>query len=313
MDSQSRKEIRGMKIYDSDFGKQPAALELQVGSAFPSLSEETECCRKKFSDELGLPLPPIKISANAKLKPCECAILLHGVEVEKAESPDLDCGAVREKLEDVVKRNITSFLNQRIVNELLLKVRADNPDVVDDVMFNQKFRVSDLKTILNWLLAEYVPICDMSAIMETIADLGAPNWLVPVFEKIRERLSLSILKKYADKDRKVRVVALSPDISELLLNHFVQTNSNIELPYFHLDIEDDCALKNAMWKKIKAVKEKGRFPVFICPKAVRTIFTNHSWRRFERSDFACVSHEEFECAKPYFRMSIEGVLRLDEK
>lgn len=302
-----------MKIYDSDFGRQPSALELQVGSSFPLLLEETERCRKKFLDELGLPLPPIKISANAKLKPCECVILLHGVEVEKAESPGLDCGAVREKLEDVIKRNITSFLNQRIVNELLLKVRADNPDVVDDVMFNQKFRVSDLKTILNWLLAEYVPICDMSAIMETIADLGAPNWLVPVFEKIRERLSLSILKKYADKDKKVRVIMLSYDVSELLLNHLVQPNSNIELPYSGLKTEDDCALKNAAWKKIKAVKEKDLFPVFVCPKDVRTLFTNHSWRRFERSDFACVSHEEFECAKPNFRMSVEGVLRLDEK
>lgn len=238
-----------MKIYNSDFGRQPTALELQVGSAFPSLLEEVERCRKKFLDELGLPLPPIKISANAKLKPCECVFLLHGVEVEKAEIPDLDCGAVREKLEDVIKRNITSFLNQRIVNELLLKVRADNPDVVDDVMFNKKFCVSDLKTILNWLLAEYVPICDMSAIMETIADLGAPNWLVPVFEKIRERLSLSILKKYADKDKKVRVIMLSYDVSELLLNHLVQPNSNIELPYSGLKTEDDCALKNAAWKK----------------------------------------------------------------
>ena len=302
-----------MKIYDSDFGRQPAALELQVGSSFPSLSEETECCRKKFLDELGLPLPPIKISANANLKPCEYSILLHGVEVEKEESANLDCAAVRNKLESVVKRNITSFLNQRIVNELLLKVRADNPDVVDDVMFNQKFRVSDLKTILNWLLAEYVPICDMSAIMETIADLGAPNWLVPVLEKIRERLSLSILKKYADKDRKVRVVALSPDISELLLNHLVQPNSNIELPYSGLKTEDDCALKNAAWKTIKAVKENGHFPVFICPKDVRTLFANFLVSSYERENFACISVEECECAKSNFSISVEGELRLDEE
>lgn len=302
-----------MKIYDSDFGRQPAALELQAGSSFPSLSEETECCRKKFLDELGLPLPPIKISANAKLKPCECVILLHGVEVEKAESPGLDCGAVREKLEDVIKRNITSFLNQRIVNELLLKVRADNPDVVDDVMFNQKFRVSDLKTILNWLLAEYVPICDMSAIMETIADLGAPNWLVPVFEKIRERLSLSILKKYADKDKKVRVIKVSQELSELLLNHLVQPNSNIELPYSGLNMEDGYKLEKMTSEKIKAIKDKGLFPVFMCHKEVRTLFANFLASSFGRENFACISVEECECAKSNFVISILGELCLDEK
>ena len=302
-----------MKIYDSDFGRQPAALELQVGSIFPSLSEETERCRKKFLDELGLPLPPIKISANAKLKPCECVILLRGVEVEKTEIPDLDCGAVRKKLEDVIKRNITSFLNQRIVNEILLKVRAVNPDVVDDVMFNQKFRVSDLKTILNWLLAEYVPICDMNTIMETIADLGAPNWLVPVLEKIRERLSLSILKKYADKDRTLRVVSLSSDISELLLDHLVQPHSNIELPYSALKPEDSNKLEKAVEKGIHSMTEKVFFPIFMCPKDVRTLFANFLASSFGRENFACISVEECECAKSNFSISVEGELRLDEE
>ena len=72
---------------------------------------------------------------------------------------------IKVHLSEIIKKNITKFLNQCMVNTLINKVRDTNPDVIDDVFFMHHYSTADFKTILNWLLEEDVSIRDMNSIL----------------------------------------------------------------------------------------------------------------------------------------------------
>lgn len=303
-----------MKIYDSEFGRQPEALELQVGSNLPSFLEGAEQCRKKILDELGLPLPPIKVSDSINLKPFETVILLYGTEVAKNENDELDNNAVCVWLEKIVKDNITIFLNQCIVNGLLNKLSDYNPDVIDDVMFFKKFSTSNLKIILNCLLAERVAINDMNAIMETIADYipKIGNNPISLLEKIREKLAYSFMDRLADKNKCVHAIFLSPSISDFLWERLERPSSEIELPYFYLEYKDCERVIKTASEKIQEVKGKSFFPVFICPSEIRPAFSHLLSEYFLREDYSCISIDEYKQVESFFSIVNEGELFLDE-
>lgn len=303
-----------MKIYDSDFIKQPAALEVQVGPSFPSFLEGAERCRKKILDEYGLPLPPIKISPNANLNPFEIAIFLHGTEIVRGENAELNNNTLCSCLEDVVKYNITNFLNQHIVNELLCKLSDCNPDVVDDVMFFKRFPISRLKAILNWLLAERVAINDMNAIMETIVDYIPQVGPDPMdlLEKIREKLACSFMQRFADENKCVHAIILSPSLSDFLWERLADPTADIEPPRFNLEYKDSERLINIASKKMLEVKSKGFFPVFACPEEIRHAFANLLSGHFGSGACACVSAPECESAKFFLSIINEGEMSLDE-
>ena len=109
---------------------------------------------------------------------------------------------IRTHLKEVIKKNLTKFLDQCMVNTLINKVRDRNPDVVDDVFFMHNFSTSKFKTILNWLLEEGISIRDINSILEAIADnLEKTQRPTELLGLVREKLAYQFLPKLADKKK----------------------------------------------------------------------------------------------------------------
>ena len=96
---------------------------------------------------------------------------------------------IKAHLVEIIKKNITKVLNQNLVNQLIIKVREINPDVVDDLFFTKEYTTSELKILLNTLLGSGFSIRDMNTILETIADwLNVCRDKEFLFGKVKEKL-----------------------------------------------------------------------------------------------------------------------------
>ena len=219
---------------------------------------------------------------------------------------------IRVQFTEIISKNIHKFLNQHMVNEIINRLRTQNPDVVDNVMFTHHFSVSNLKIILNWLLEEGVPIRDINTIMETISDyIEENNKLVFLMEKIRERLAYDFIPKYADEDKVVNTIVVSESVGELLYKNLDIPNSGIELPDLLLEKNIDRKLIQSIKECLKTVSEKNTQEIFLCPSCIRTGFSEFLKRTV--GSYPCISEREcLEMNREYTFKKI-GELVINEK
>ena len=167
-------------------------------------------------------------------------------------------------LHEIIKRNITRFLDQCMVNTLINKVRDTNPDVIDEVFFMHNFSTSSFKRILNWLLEEGVSIRDMNTILETIADnIDEPKKPVELMERIREKLAWQFVPKIADEDKNIHVIMISYRLAEALSERIFYPKSNNELPYYAFKPDEKRLFEKEIAEKANHMVEKGYEPVFL--------------------------------------------------
>ena len=211
----------------------------------------------------------------------------------------------------IAYQNRTKILNQCMVNTLVDKVRPTNPDVISDLFFKKGFTTSKLKAVLNFLLAEDVSIRDMNTILETIADYievvtPAP---IKIAEQIRENLALSILSKYADKNKNIHGILVNEKISEKLYDHMTFSTTE-NMPYFALDKDMDELITEKISNYADKMREKDFAPLFIAPKEIRTAFAKFLQSRFY--DCKAISCNEITAVKNKFCFNQEGELDWNE-
>lgn len=209
---------------------------------------------------------------------------------------------IRIHLLQIIRQNITKFLDQSLVNNLINKVRKNNPDVVDNVFFMHEFSTSDLKIILNWLLEDSVSIRDMNTILETIADnLEETKNLVTLMEKIREKLAYSILQQYADENRIVHGILITKELSEFLYNNIYEPENRNELPKIFIDE----IISKEISVAAESMSNKGFYPVFLSVSILRTAIS--SWLRLNYG-MHCISDKEVYAAGKTFAISVDEKL-----
>lgn len=218
---------------------------------------------------------------------------------------------IRLHLSKVIKKNITKFLDQYMVNTLINKVRDKNPDIIDDVFFLHNFSTSNIKTILNWLLEEGVCIRDMNTILEAIADnLEESKRLSELMEKVREKLAWQFLTKIADDKKILHIIKVSPPLAQTLLEHIFIPQAKNELPYFDLPPEDSKKLNAEITKKSDCMKSKGFVPVFLTESNLRTAFSRYIKHYF--GNWHCISDTELYSVSKDYSVIVEEELEVDE-
>lgn len=218
---------------------------------------------------------------------------------------------IRTHLKEVIKKNLTKFLDQCMVNTLINKVRDRNPDVVDDVFFMHNFPTSKLKTILNLLLEEYISIRDMNSILEAIADEPVVSeWVSPIqlLEKVREKLAYQFLPKLADKNKVIHGIRVSKNLSEALYNHIYCPK--VGSPYIALEPDECKMLNEEITRKTDSIKEKGYEPVFMVIDELRIYLSDYIRHRF--GNWACISDLELYSVSKDYSIVVEEELEVDE-
>jgi flagellar biosynthesis protein FlhA len=119
-------------------------------------------------------------------------------------------------LMEVAHQHADELLTRDAVKHLLEELRRTAPAVVDDLIPSQ-LRLADLQQVLRLLLREEVPIRQLALILETLGDY-APRTTDPavLVEHVRERLARTLSARYRDREQRLFVVALDPELEDRL-------------------------------------------------------------------------------------------------
>ena len=218
---------------------------------------------------------------------------------------------IKVHLSEIIKKNITKFLNQCMVNTLINKVRDTNPDVIDDVFFMHHYSTADFKTILNWLLEECVSIRDMNSILEAMAD-NYDYKMKPVefLDKVRDKIAWQFVSKLADKDKVIHVIRVSKSLSEALSERIYNPQSKTELPYYVLEPAETKVFENEISEKAHRMTDKGYEPVFLIVSGLRTALSNTVRTRLGNWTF--ISDRELLSVNKDYSVAVEEELEVDE-
>lgn len=174
-------------------------------------------------------------------------------------------------LTSLIRTHASEILDRQAVSKLVEKLKETSPVVVDEAMNTCKFTYGDVQKVLQNLLKEEVSVRNLSEILETMsnfANISHDTWFLS--EKVRIQLGTQICMQYADKDRVLRVLSVSQQSSQKILEHrFAPADGS--RPVVAFDPVDGRNWIKAVSSQVSAVKDKNLMPILMCPEEIRPL------------------------------------------
>ncbi len=124
---------------------------------------------------------------------------------------------------EVVKSHAAELLSRQDVQTLIDRLREKEPAVVNELIPDLA-SIGTVQQVLRALLEEGVPIRDLSAILEAVADgLRRTDNLDDVVELVRAAIAPTICASVADEEGVIRVVVIDPDLESAIVASVVET------------------------------------------------------------------------------------------
>jgi flagellar biosynthesis protein FlhA len=209
-------------------------------------------------------------------------------------------------LTEIIRRHSADILGMQDTQGILDALHKEYPAVVDEVLRPELgMSVIKIQKILHGLLREKVSIRNMATILEAIAEyapLSKSVWFLT--EKARQSLGSQICHQYADDDHRLRVLTITPELEQKIIESQYETSSGIVCA---MDPPSQTAWIKAVSKAALAVKNRGFLPVILCTAEARFLVRNSTEREFP--DLAVISVSEIT---PDIIPEAIGVIRLEE-
>ena len=130
---------------------------------------------------------------------------------------------------EILRQNAHEILDRAQVREMLDNLSGRHPKVVED-MVPAQVSLGLLQNVLQRLLAEWVPVRDLMAILETLADSGnAAGHVEAVVERVRARLGRSIVQQHLSQQGELQVFTIDPQL-EQAMSERVGDQQGLSLP-----------------------------------------------------------------------------------
>lgn len=169
-------------------------------------------------------------------------------------------------LTEIIRRHSDELLSQQQVHQLLERLKKQSPKVVEDLIPGT-LKVAQLHQVLINLLRERVPIRNLETILETLANVASRTLDIHrLTESVRQGLRRTICQQYRDSQGVLRVVALEPELEDLLL---AQLTSHEQQSSFRLPPETIEALTQALDMELSLLSMPGYPPVVLCSPPLR--------------------------------------------
>jgi flagellar biosynthesis protein FlhA len=216
-------------------------------------------------------------------------------------------------LTEIIRLHAAEILGRQEVSTIIAKIKETNPVVVDEVMNSEKckFSYGDIEKVLQALLREQVSIRNIVIILETLANYGPithDTWMLA--EKVRETLGLQICMQYADADHRLRVMNLSQEFAEMLLNHMVRPSDG-SMPFAALDPVDGRKWIKSVSSVFARIQGMGYQPVILCPSAVRQLVKVSTER--EQPGIVAISDREVLAAGNSISIEVLGEIAEEQE
>lgn len=172
-------------------------------------------------------------------------------------------------LSEVIKAHAHEIMSRQEVQALLDQVRSTHPAVVEEVT-PQLLSRSEIHQVLCNLLKEGVPIKDMVAILEALADAARlrkdPDFLT---ERVRRRLARLICQPFLTPQNTLTAIALDPEMEQRLSQMVQETDVGLML------VPDPNLWQPLLHQIAQAAEQiavEGNQPVVVCSGGLRLPF-----------------------------------------
>ncbi len=173
---------------------------------------------------------------------------------------------------EIIRNHAAELLDRQAVSVILDTVKKNNPVLVSEVLETAKIPYGIIEKVLQNLLEEKVSIRNYVRILETMANYAqvTQNNIWDLTQKVREALGLQICMQYADDNKKLHVMRLSQELSELIAEHAYYPSDGSK-PYVALDPVDRRRWVQAVSASLAKVSQLGYQPIIISVAAVRQL------------------------------------------
>ena len=195
---------------------------------------------------------------------------------------------------EIIRSHAAELLDRQAVSVILETVKQKNPVLVKDVLETAKISYGVIEKVLQNLLEERVSIRNYVRILETMANYaGVSKNVWDLTQKVREALGLQICLQYADDNKKIHVMKLSQELSELIADHAYYPEDGSK-PYVAFDPVDRRRWLKAVSASLAKVNQLGYQPVIITVSSVRQLV--HSALEREMPGISVISDMEMYAA-----------------
>jgi len=172
---------------------------------------------------------------------------------------------------EIIRNHAAELLDRQAVSVILDTVKQKNPVLVSEVLDTAKISYGTIEKVLQNLLEEKVSIRNYVRILETMANYaGVSRNVWDMTQKVRDALGLQICMQYADDNKKVHVMRLSQELSELVAERAVNPDDGSK-PYVGFDPVDRRRWIKAVSASIAKANQLNYQPIIITVSAVRQL------------------------------------------
>ena len=216
-------------------------------------------------------LPGVEVREPVFGLPAKWLANEHRSTAESMGATVVDRGSViTTHLAEIARRHAPELLSRQDVKLLVELARDHDPAVVDDLT-GQGIGLAEVQKVLQQLLAEQVPVRDLTRILETISERARvtrdPEALV---EACRLALAPSICAARAPSGH-LSVVTFDPLVEQSLVAAVMRTEVGSQLA---LDPETAQRLATAVSRRVRAAEDEGIEPVVVCAPGLRVALRN---------------------------------------
>ncbi len=171
-------------------------------------------------------------------------------------------------LSETVRKHAYELLSRQEVVQLVENVKANAPQLVDE-LFPNVVSYGVFQKILVNLLKEGIPIKDMETIMETIADSSMTvKDMDTITENIRTALKRTITRKFCEGGV-MRVITLSADLEKSIITSLTKGEQGM---YLALSPDTMQSIIQQLGDEIKKFQELSQDPIVLTSQVVRQHF-----------------------------------------
>ncbi len=211
---------------------------------------------------------------------------------------------------EIIRSHAAEMVDRQAVATILDTVKKKNSVLVDEVLNTSKISYGVIEKVFQNLLEEKVSIRNYVKILETMATYAAvtQNNVWALTAKVREALGLQICMQYADpNDKKLRVMRLSQDLSELIAEHAYYPQDGSK-PYVAFDPVDRRRWINAVSSSLSKVSQLGYLPIILCVSNVRQLVRS----AIEREQPGVVVISDMEMYSAGSNISVEIIAEIED-
>ena len=198
---------------------------------------------------------------------------------------------VATHLNQILTENAHELISHDDVNQLLDKLRDISPKLAETLV-PESLNLNQLLQVLKALLKEEVPIRDFRGIAEALAEAASRSGdVVTLTAAARQALARVIVDSINGGEKELRVVALDPELEQMLLKSVQQSQQNGGAADEAV-MEPQLAerLQRSLISAAEALEAEGRAPVLLVSAPIRPLLARFT--RFGSRQMHVLAYQE---------------------